>query len=144
MSHKVVKWALDLEGLRPLVKLVLVALGDRASHDGDNCRPGISELAKRASTSRRRVVAAIEELEAVGAITVTRSRKPGSKARATNRYQVHVGRALKAACQVPPEGADAVGGIAPHVTTAGTQPRWGQQGTRVVPPVIRELPLNDH
>lgn len=94
MSFQAVKWALDIRRLRAPVKLVLVALADRADASGGNCHPGLSELASRSSLSRRRVIAAIAELEEIGALKVHRSTAKGGKERLVNRYNLAVGREI--------------------------------------------------
>jgi hypothetical protein len=74
MSIEAVQWALDdVTGLRSAVILVLIAMAERADKRGESCFPGITELARRGRTSRRRVIEAIHELEASGAIQVRRS-----------------------------------------------------------------------
>jgi hypothetical protein len=94
MSYQAVEWALEIPCLRPPVKLVLVALAERANAEG-TCFPSITNLSKRASTSRRRVIAAIRELEVLDAITVSRSACQSTGRRPVNQYQLHVGRTIE-------------------------------------------------
>jgi hypothetical protein len=94
MSYEAVEWALDIPGLRPGVKLVLVALSERANAKGGSCHPGITELTRRASQSRRRVIAAIHTLEASGAIRVRRSPSVDGKRRGVNHYELAVGKEI--------------------------------------------------
>jgi hypothetical protein len=95
MSYEAVEWALEIEHLRPAIKLVLVALGERADATGGSCHPGITELARRASTSRRRVVEAIRELEKIGALRVSRSPASEGLRRRVNQYQLAVGKTIE-------------------------------------------------
>jgi hypothetical protein len=115
MSHQAVKWALDIKGLRSAVKMVLVALADRADATGGKCHPGFTELERRASTSRRRINEAICELEAIGAIRVRRSKSADGKRRSVNHYELMVGLEI----EIPKTR------VKPAV----------KEGTRVVPPV---------
>jgi hypothetical protein len=94
MSYEAVEWALDIPGLRPGVKLVLVALAERANAKGGSCHPGITELTRRASQSRRRVIEAIREVEAIGAIRVRRSPSADGKRRSVNHYELAVGKEI--------------------------------------------------
>ena len=95
MSHKAVKWALGIPKLRPPVKLVLVVLAEHADDRGGSCHPGITTLAEQASTSRRRVIEAIRELEELGAIRVHRSMAETGKRRAVNHYFIAVGKLIE-------------------------------------------------
>lgn len=94
MSHEAVEWALEILGLRPPIKLVLVALAERADAKGGSCHPGLTELTRRASTSRRRVIEAIALLEAVGAVQVRRSVASEGKRRSVNHYRLAVGQTI--------------------------------------------------
>jgi hypothetical protein len=74
---------------------VLVALADRANANGGSCHPGITELTRRASTSRRRVIAAIQELETFNVVCVQRSASWPGMRRNVNRYELAVGQEIK-------------------------------------------------
>ncbi|MFL5279977.1 MAG: helix-turn-helix domain-containing protein [Rhodopila sp.] len=120
MSYQAVEWALEIPRLRAPVKLVLVALAERADAQGGNCHPGLSELTRRASTSRRRVLEAIRQLEEIGAITVVRSVKRNGREREVNHYTLAVGREIV----VPPA-------VAAKFSKKGTTvvPKWNQDSS---------------
>jgi hypothetical protein len=130
MSHEAVTWALDIPRLRPAWRLVLIALAERADPKGGSCFPGITELTRRASTSRRRIIEAVRELEKIGAIQVHRSKSADGKINNRNLYQLAVGKqievpkkpakpaAKKGTTLVPPENQ----GGSPGGTVTFTEP----------------------
>jgi hypothetical protein len=151
MSHEAVTWALDIPRLRPAWRLVLIALAERADPKGGSCFPGITELTRRASTSRRRIIEAVRELEKIGAIQVHRSKSADGKINNRNLYQLAVGKqievpkkpakpaAKKGTTLVPPENQ----GGSPGGTVTFTEPPAnphsdtnvsGKKGTTLVPP----------
>jgi hypothetical protein len=127
VSHEAVEWALEILGLRPPIKLVLVALAERADARGGSCHPGLTELTRRASTSRRRVIEAIALLEDVGAVQVHRSVASEGKRRSVNRYQLAVGKTIAV-----PKKATAKKGtrLVPHGNQVGSP---GYTGTFLEP-----------
>lgn len=87
MSNAVLNWAWGCR-LPPRPKFVLVALADRADEAG-LCWPGLSDICSRTGMSRRRVLAALHELEAAGAVQI-RTGGP----RQSNRYVLGIGREI--------------------------------------------------
>lgn len=91
MSIEASNWAwTQVSGIKPNTLLVLLALADRADAKGD-CFPGVTDLQTRTKLSRHRVLDAILQLEAAGAIRVDRDQPRQGKRRAVNHYHLEVG-----------------------------------------------------
>nr|WP_321482600.1 helix-turn-helix domain-containing protein [uncultured Cohaesibacter sp.] len=89
MSVKVSTWAWELQCVKGMTKLVLMALADSADDDGF-CWPKLDTIASKASTSRSTVKRAIKELADLNLLSVEhRERENGASA--TNYYWVNVG-----------------------------------------------------
>jgi len=91
VSIQSVQAALDVEGLPPGEKIVLVGL---ANHDGKGgCWPAIATLAKYSGVSYRHVQRLVSNLEDRGLVTVDRHAGGTAETRGdrrTNRYQLHL------------------------------------------------------
>jgi hypothetical protein len=88
MSIDATRWAW-MQALKPTVKLVLLALADRAGENHE-CWPSIERLVKDTCLHRETVFAAIKELESQGLLKVTRVQGLGNKYQLTgvvDRYQ---------------------------------------------------------
>ena len=90
MSIESVAACLNVQGLRPVTKLVLLGI---ANHDGDGGSwPAVSTLARYAGVSERTVQRCLRELEQAGHITTLHQAGGGESLRADcrpNRYLVH-------------------------------------------------------
>lgn len=78
MSHKATTWAVAQKGLRPMTRVVLWVIADRASPEGV-CFPSRQTIADDAEISVDSVDRHLEVLEQVGLLTIEkRSREDGS------------------------------------------------------------------
>ena len=65
MSVKVMGHVWDQE-LKPTLKFVLLAYGDRATHEGENIYPSVKRISKKTGFSERTVQNATKELVKLG------------------------------------------------------------------------------
>ena len=86
MSIKAMNWAFGLE-LKPVKKVILLALADSADDDG-RCWPGKKYLAKKCSVAEKTITRQIEDLQAMGLVKVIH-RKQGEWNK-TNLYQLNL------------------------------------------------------
>ncbi|WP_444893613.1 helix-turn-helix domain-containing protein [Microbulbifer sp. TRSA001] len=73
MSFEAAAWAIKRRTRTPTAKLVLIALADCHNGDTGQCDPGNTYLADVAQCTKRSVINAIEELEALGYICTEKS-----------------------------------------------------------------------
>ena len=103
MSIKAMNWAFGLE-LKPVKKVIVLALADCADDDG-LCWPGKKHLARKCSVAEKTVTRQMEELQAMGLVTVTQ-RKQGDWNQ-TNLYQLNLkAEVVKKEDSKPVEGRD--------------------------------------
>ncbi|WP_319499315.1 helix-turn-helix domain-containing protein [uncultured Cohaesibacter sp.] len=89
MSVKASNWAWQLQCVKGMTKLVLMALADSADDDGF-CWPKLETLAFKACTSKSTVKRAVRDLSDLGLVTVEhRTRQNGSSA--SNYYTINIG-----------------------------------------------------
>ena len=86
MSIKAMNWAFGLE-LKPVKKVILLALADSADDDG-RCWPGKKYLARKCSVAEKTITRQVEELQAMGLVKVIH-RKQGEWNK-TNLYQLNL------------------------------------------------------
>lgn len=84
MSISAVQWALEIEGLTPGEKLVLIVLAN-AYREGIGCWPSTATIARQACITRRSVFRAISSLEARGLVHRS-ARVRGNGAATSNGY----------------------------------------------------------
>lgn len=83
MSRKATDWAWRFQASSPSIKLVLLALADRADDAGE-CYPSVERLEVDTGLNRKTIIKATRELEIAGAVIDTRKRKG-----ATQRVKVY-------------------------------------------------------
>jgi hypothetical protein len=88
MSVRVMSWVWEHSRAEGTDRLVLLAIADSASDDGNNAWPSISTLADKAKVSPRTVQRSIRALQLLGEITMS----PNAGRHGTNVYQVHMVR----------------------------------------------------
>ena len=89
MSVKASNWAWQLQCVKGMTKLVLMALADSADDDGF-CWPKLETIAFKACTSKSTVKRAVRDLVQLGLVTVEhRTRQNGSSA--SNYYTINIG-----------------------------------------------------
>jgi len=75
MSFQAMAWAVAQKGIRPLEKLVLLALANYASNSAGECYPSMATLADDTGMSRDSVIRAIKAMEDAGLLRVIRRRE---------------------------------------------------------------------
>ena len=83
MSRKATDWAWRIQASSPSIKLVLLALADRADDAGE-CYPSVERLEADTGLNRKTIIKATRELEKTGAVIDTKKRKG-----ATQRVKVY-------------------------------------------------------
>ena len=73
MSFEAAAWAINRRTRTATAKLVLIGLADCHNRDTGQCDPGNTHLSNIAQCTKRSVINAIEELEALGYITTQKS-----------------------------------------------------------------------
>lgn len=86
MSATATFWAWEQKQLKPIEKLVLLALANRHNKDTGKCYPSMTCMADDTGANRRSVMRAITELEKRGLITTQRY---GGK---SNYYHLNIGK----------------------------------------------------
>ncbi len=72
MSYEAIRWALNLQGLTPSEKLVLIALADHLNGKTNQLNPSVPRIKLETSLSRCSIMRALASLEGKKAITVVR------------------------------------------------------------------------
>lgn len=89
MSYVCLAWAARQQPTSSVDKLVLVQLASHVNARTGVCNPSIALLARECVASPRRVITAIQNLEALGLITVIRTSTDGKKN--VNHYKLSTG-----------------------------------------------------
>lgn len=106
MGYKLVGPALEAkipESKNPatgLVKVVLIALLDRACNETFECYPSMKDLHKRSQVSLSSVKRSIYLLEKYGYITIKRRRVEGKEANTSNYYKVNLDNLINGVAKV--------------------------------------------
>lgn len=103
MSIRAINWAWEVEGLKPVERLLLVALADYAD-ESDSCFPGQELLSRRGCCSVRTVQRVVPRLEEMGVLK--RERRYFAGGRTSDRYVLNLAYATD--CRVggyPPSEA---------------------------------------
>lgn len=74
ISVQVMSWVFDSSQSKLGTRLVLLAIANHASHDGDNSFPSIETIAREARLSRSQVIRCIKIAESIGELLVDRHR----------------------------------------------------------------------
>lgn len=101
MSNKAQNWVYDHSESRGNARLVMIAIADEADDDGRGAYPSIKRIAHKARVNERTCIRAIESLEALGELEVTR---PETRGRGRfNTYRVLMGKGDNLAPFAAPE-----------------------------------------
>jgi hypothetical protein len=104
MSGRLMERVLESASARGIPRLVLLAIASHARDEATECWPSLSRLVELTGLDRVTVWKAIEKLEEIGDLTVSRDPQASRHHRA-NRYLVHPGRA-RGADHLEGRGAD--------------------------------------
>lgn len=81
------RWAVELRGLKPPQKAVLVELADRFNDDLGEAYPSMDNMAERTGYNRTTVLRALKALKELGLVSWQQERHKGHFAH--NRYKLH-------------------------------------------------------
>ena len=84
MSLAAMNWAF-MQKLAPTKKMILVALADHCDDEG-KCWPGIKNIAKKASVSKRTLQRALTELESEGFLRIEERRRENNSQQSNMYY----------------------------------------------------------
>ena len=100
MSLAAMNWAF-MQKLAPTKKMILIALADHCDDEG-KCWPGIKNIAKKASVSKRTLQRALTELESEGFLRIEERRRENNSQQ-SNMYYLNMGE-----CQIDTQGVTPV------------------------------------
>ena len=99
MSMSWYRWAVELRGLKPPQKAVLIELADRFNDDLEVAYPSMENMAERTGYNRTTVLRALKALKELGLVSWKQERHKGHFAH--NRYKLHrVAERHVSECQV--------------------------------------------
>ena len=87
MSMSWYRWAVELRGLKPPQKAVLIELADRFNDDLGEAYPSMDNMAERTGYNRTTVLRALKALKELGLVSWQQERHKGHFAH--NRYKLH-------------------------------------------------------
>jgi hypothetical protein len=89
VSTKVTEWCWEHSQATGTDRLVLIAIGDQASHEGLNAYPSYATLAHRCRVSIKTVQRSVQKLEALGELAVDRRAGPAREGRTNQRPNIY-------------------------------------------------------
>ena len=137
MSGKAVGWAFEQSDLTPTQRLVLVALADNATSDGE-CWPGQRHLAAKTGLGLSTVREALKHIEALKLLSRTPRQRRDGRGRTSDLYQLALDQPPAAEGGQPPAH-----GTTNRQLTTDQPPGAGGQGTVREPSERTETPSGE-
>lgn len=103
MSLRAISWALDVEGLPPVAKLILLSMADHANED-DLCWPSYTTLARRSGVHPDTVKGHVRLLREKGYVVRQERFDDLSGRQRSNSYEIKVGFRGFEQDETPPQG----------------------------------------